>query len=200
MDTFADAVKAVLDDSGTEKAVVVGHSMGFAVAWRFGIKYPANTAGICSVDGAFFRIPDDPAELATLKQNIDMMKGGLKGSDREAFLKFFLESMYTEKTTPQIREFILRKMLQTPKHVGISAMEDLLNLDNWRNLPVVDVPALAVYIKSPDYKDQDRAFIHEKFTNLEYHEIEAYSHFFMMEAPALFNTLLKGFLKTNVQP
>ena len=57
LDAFADAVKAVLDDSGTAKAVVVGHSMGFAVAWQFAIKYPANTAGVCSVDGAFFHIP-----------------------------------------------------------------------------------------------------------------------------------------------
>jgi pimeloyl-ACP methyl ester carboxylesterase len=146
MDAFADAVKAVLDHSGTEKAVVAGHSMGFTVAWQFAIKYPDNTAGICSVDGAFVRIPTDPEELATLKQNIDMIKGGLKMPDRKAFLTAFLESMYTEKTTPQLREFILNKMSVTPKHVGNSAMEDILNLDNWRDLPVLDVPTLAVYV------------------------------------------------------
>ena len=58
-----------------------------------------------------------------------MIKGGLKMPDRQAFLTTFLESMYTEKTTPQIREFIMKKMSATPKHVGNSAMEDLLDLD-----------------------------------------------------------------------
>ncbi|MHC5120403.1 MAG: alpha/beta fold hydrolase [Planctomycetota bacterium] len=198
MEAFADAVKAVLDDSSTEKAVVIGHSMGFAVAWQFAIKYPAHTAGVCSVDGAFVRIPADPVELSTLKQNIEMIKGGLKMPDRQAFLTAFLESMYTEKTTPQIREFIMNKMSATPKHVGDSAMEDLLDLDNWRDLPVLDIPTLAVYVKGPDYKDQDRAFIHEKFTKLDFHEIEDYSHFFMLENPDYFNANLKTFLEANL--
>ncbi|MDH4202194.1 MAG: alpha/beta hydrolase [Phycisphaerae bacterium] len=197
MDAFADAIKVVLDHSSTEKAVVAGHSMGFAVVWRFAIKYPANTAGVCSVDGFFLRIPDDPEEFATLKQNIDMIKGGLKMPDREAFLTMFLESMYTEKTTPQIREFILKKMSATGKHVGDSAMDDLLNLDNWRDLPVLGVPTLAVYVNNPDYKDQDRAFIHKHFNNLDYHEIKDYSHFFMLETPDDFNATLKAFLEAN---
>jgi len=198
LDIFADSVKAVLVDSGTEKAVVVGHSMGFAVAWRFAIKYPANTAGVCSVDGFFLRIPDDPEELATLNQNIAMVKGGLKMPDRQAFLAAFLESMYTEKTPPQIREFILNKMSATGKHVGDSAMEDLLDLDNWRDLPVLDIPTLAVYVKSPEYKEADKAFIHEKFTNLDYHEIADYSHFFMLENPDTFNKTLKAFLDAKL--
>lgn len=197
LDTFADAVKAVLDDSSTEKAVIAGHSMGFAVAWRFANKYPAHTAGICSVDGFFLRIPKDPVELATLEKNIDMVKGGLKMPDRKAFLAVFLESMYTEKTTPQIREFIMKKMSATPIHVGNSAMNDLFKFDNWRDLPGLDIPILAVYANSPDYKEEDRAFLRQKFTNLEYHEINDYSHFFMLESPDYFNTTLKAFLKVN---
>jgi len=197
MDAFADAVKAVLDHSGTEKAVVAGHSMGFTVAWQFAIKYPANTAGLCSVDGFFLRIPDDPEEFATLKQNIAMIKGGLKMPDRKAFLTGFLESMYTEKTTPQIREFILEKMSATGKHVGDSAMNDLFNLDNWQDLPALDTPTLAVYVNSPHHTELDRAFLREQFTNLDYHEIQDYSHFFMLETPDYFNAILKTFLEAN---
>lgn len=198
MEAFADAVKVILDHSSTEKAVVAGHSMGLAVAWQFAIKYPANTAGLCSVDGFFMRIPDDPEEFAILKQNIDMIKDGLKMPDRKAFLTMFLESMYTEKTTPPIRAFILEKMSATPKHVGDSAMDDLLNLDNWRGLPVLDVPILAVYVNNPHHTEADRAFLREKFTNLDYHEIEGYSHFFMLENPDYFNTTLKTFLEMNL--
>jgi pimeloyl-ACP methyl ester carboxylesterase len=118
--------------------------------------------------------------------------------DRKVFLTAFLESMYTEKTTPQIREFILNKMSATPKHVGDSIMNDLLNLDNWRDLPVVDVPTLAVHVNSPGFTDKDRAFLREKFTNLDYHEIEDYSHFFMLETPDYFNATLKAFLEANL--
>jgi pimeloyl-ACP methyl ester carboxylesterase len=171
--------------------------MGFVVAWQFAIKYPANTAGICSVDGFFMRIPDDPAEFDVLKLNIDMIKGGLKMPDRKAFLTGFLESMYTEKTTPQIRDFILEKMSATAKHVGDSAMDDLFNLDNWRDLPALDIPTLAIYINNPHHTEQDRAFLREKFTNLDYHEMDDYSHFFMLETPDYFNATLKAFLEAN---
>ncbi|MHC5119524.1 MAG: alpha/beta fold hydrolase, partial [Planctomycetota bacterium] len=107
-----------------------------------------------------------------------------------------LESMYTEKTTPQIREFILKKMSATPNHVGDSAMNDLFNLDKWRDLPVLDVPTLAIYVSNPHQTDQDRAFLREKFTNLDYQEVEDYSHFFMLETPDYFNVTLKDFLET----
>jgi pimeloyl-ACP methyl ester carboxylesterase len=197
MEAFADSIKTVLDHSSTENAVVVGHSMGFAVAWQFAFKYPANAAGLCSVDGAFVRIPDDPAELATLKQNIDMIKGGLKIPNRKAFLTAFLESMYTDKTMPQVREFIIEKMFATPKHVGDSAMNDLFHLDNWQDIPALDIPTLAIYVSNPHHTEADRAFLRDKFTNLDYHEIEDYSHFFMLENPDYFNTTLKGFLEEN---
>lgn len=197
LDAFADAVKAVLDHSSTQKAVVIGHSMGFAVAWRFAIKYPVRTAGVCSVDGAFFRVPEDPAEYAKWKQGLEIFAGNLKGPDRKAFIVSFVEGMFTKKTTPELREFILSKMSATPPHVGNSAMDSLFNPDNWRSLPVLDVPMLAVYVNSPGYTEQDRAFLREKFTNLDYHEIEDYSHFFMLETPDYFNTTLKAFLEAN---
>ena len=76
-------------------------------------------------------------------------------------------------------------------------MDDLFNLDNWRDLPVLDVPTLAVYVSNPHHTELDRAFLREKFTNLDYHEIQDYSHFFMLENPDYFNTTLTAFLKVT---
>jgi len=55
-----------------------------------------------------------------------------------------------------------------------------------------------VYVNSPGYTEQDRAFLREKFTNLDYHEIKDYSHFFMLETPDYFNATLKAFLEANL--
>src|SRR5262245_48888570 len=49
---FSRAVQEVLKDAGVHSAVLVGHSMGAAVARQFLLDYPDVAAGIVIVDGA----------------------------------------------------------------------------------------------------------------------------------------------------
>src|SRR5437667_11184787 len=51
MDLFARAVDAVMRDAKVKRAVLVGHSMGTAVARQFYRKYPQKTLAIVMVDG-----------------------------------------------------------------------------------------------------------------------------------------------------
>jgi pimeloyl-ACP methyl ester carboxylesterase len=46
----------------SENVVFFGHSMGFAVAEVIAVKYPTLCAGLGSLDGAHFEVPEDLKE------------------------------------------------------------------------------------------------------------------------------------------
>ena len=194
-DYFADSIKAVLDDSKIDKATIVGHSSGFGIAWRFSMKYPQRIEAICNVDGAYLNPPTDPVELAEWTRGNKAFAEGFKQPDRDKHVVQFIESMFTEKTTSEIGDFIKRKMLTTPAYVGNSAMEDFVKTEIWQNLPELNTPVLAIYITSPDLPADNEQYLGSKFKNLTYLKLDEYSHFFMLENPTYFNSALKDFLK-----
>ena len=91
MDLFARAVKAVLDDAGVRKAVLVGHSMGTPVIRQFYRKYPDQVRGLVIVDGALTSFIDPKMMLIDLDRNgVDDVIIGERGasifqSDFEVF-------------------------------------------------------------------------------------------------------------------
>ena len=194
-DYFADSIKAVLDNSNIDRAVIVGHSSGFGIAWQFAMKYPQKTEAICSVDGAYLNPPTNPTELAEWTRRNKVFADGFKQPDRDEQVIQFIESMFTEKTTPKLRDFIKQKMLTTPAYVGNSAMEDFVKTEIWQNLPELNTPVLAIYITSPDLPADNEQYLGSKFKNLTYLKLDEYSHFFMLENPTYFNSALKDFLK-----
>jgi pimeloyl-ACP methyl ester carboxylesterase len=52
IEDLASDLRAVLDDAGIERAVVLGHSAGGVVAMRFALDHPARTAGLVLVGTA----------------------------------------------------------------------------------------------------------------------------------------------------
>jgi pimeloyl-ACP methyl ester carboxylesterase len=182
-----------------EKAFLVAHSMGYGVARRFIEKYPQRCAGLCIVDGAYFRVPADPEELLEwTRQNEDFLHA-FKSGDRNAFIDHFLESLYVEETSEALKNEIKATVLQTPDYVGNSAMEEMVKPENWKEFPMM-VPTLAVYAVSEDLPEDNEAYLRTLFPNMEYHCWDRIGHFIMMEQPEKFNRLLERYLKTQLSP
>ena len=190
---IADSVKAVVDHAGVDQAVLIGHSLGYPIARNFITRYPQRARGLCSVDGAFIRIPVDPQLYAQIKEQNNQIVSGLSSGNRDEFMDQFLSSMYVDSTSAALKEEIKTKMMQTPFHVAQSAMANFVKDENWREYSL-NVPTLAVYAQSPDMPPDIEQFLQTQYPNLEFHLWDDAGHFLMMEYPQRFNQLLLNFL------
>lgn len=192
-DFLAESVNAVIQDAGIQKAVLVGHSMGFPVARQFIRKYPHTAKALVIVDGAFFRIPEDPHEKVVWRKQFEKFKDNFRGSDSGIALRKFMESMFAEQTPGDLRTEIKSKVSLTPPHVAISVLEGMGNPEVWEE-DVLYLPTLAIYAKRPNLPSDNGRYLKQLFPNLEYHEWRGVGHFFMMEIPQKFNEALISFL------
>jgi pimeloyl-ACP methyl ester carboxylesterase len=192
MEYFAQAVEAVMEDAGVDRATLIGHSMGTPVAIQFLRMFPVRVAGIVIVDGFIPGPPKDDTEKKKQSAEAAMMIKMYRGPDYKDNLGRMLESMFTPDTPEALREDVARKMLSTPQFVVASAMEAMMAFppmrERWH-----DVPVAATMVKR-DGSEQFRTFLKSHFELLRYEDFDHAGHFLMMEQPERFNAILVSFL------
>ncbi|MFA5334221.1 MAG: alpha/beta hydrolase [Candidatus Omnitrophota bacterium] len=191
---LAEAVNSVMSDAGIKRAVLAGHSSGFAVARRFAIRYPDKTAAICDVDGVFMDLAWDPKALEMFKSEMDTFMKGLNGKDRDEFVRWFVNMTFYGKTPEPLQKEIMALMTKADAHAANSAMEEMWRPREWERA-VVKAPMLAIYAKIPELPTDEEAQLRAQFPNLTYVEWGDTGHFLMMQHPERFNKLLSDFVK-----
>jgi len=190
---FARAVEAVMRDAGVEHAVLVGHSMGGPVAITFLRLFPAKAKAIVLVDSLVRQAPKDDAERLRQKSQGEAWGKMWREPNYKENASRAIDSMFSDKTTPAMREEIKSKMMAAPQHVLASAFEGIFTMEPIQPGEKYDLPTLSIMVKTPgrvDYEPQLRAV----FPNLSYETWEGSGHFLMMESPDRFNKLLEEFL------
>ncbi len=192
-DLFAAGVNAVIEASGMERVVLVGHSMGYPVARQYIRNYPGKAEALVILEGAFYRIPKNLQKLTEWKKRVEQFADKFRGPESDRSRTEFMESLFAEQTSPELREEIKSKTLSTPQHVAISAMKGMNNPQIWKE-DVFTLPTLALYAYRPNLPSDNGPYLKKLFPNLEYHEWDWVGHFPMMEKPKKFNRLLLNFL------
>jgi pimeloyl-ACP methyl ester carboxylesterase len=189
---FARAIEAVMQKAGVDRAVLVGHSMGGPVALTFVRLFPSKAKAIVLVDSFVPQPPKDEAEkAATAARMAPFLKSLHEANYRDTTGKM-IEGMFSDKTTPSMREEIRTKMGATPQHVLASAMEGMFAIEAPKPGETYKLPAMAIVASArPDGEAQLRAV----FPNLRKYETwQGSGHFLMMESPERFDASLEEFL------
>jgi pimeloyl-ACP methyl ester carboxylesterase len=187
---FARAVDAVMRDAGVDRAVLVGHSMGGPVALTFLRLFPAKAKAVVLVDAYILQTPKNDAAREQQKKQLDASVQVWRQPNYKESAAAMIESMFSDKTTPAMREEIRSKMLATPQHVMASAFEGMLAMEPPKAGETYTLPALAIMAQGPGGETQ----IRNLFPNLRYEGWQGSGHFLMMESPERFNKALEGFL------
>jgi pimeloyl-ACP methyl ester carboxylesterase len=134
MDLFARAVEAVRAEAGTDKIVLVGHSMGAPVIRQYARLYPQHVAALVAVDG-----PLDMRQFPA-----DFKPPSLAGPEGLKAREGMIKGMFTPQTPADVQQKVLAMMLKAPEATAIGAMMSITD-PSLRKTDVTPMPALAVW-------------------------------------------------------
>jgi len=185
MDLYADAIAAVLDDAGVERAVLVGHSNGTPTVRQFCRRYPGRTAGLVAVDGALRNV--FPSEMA------EQMLARFRGPDFREFSRQMFEPMASRMADRADAGMVLARMEETPQSTIVGGLEAGTDESIWID-DEIGVPLLVINAPNPSWSSSYEAHARSLSDDAEYHVIDGASHFVMMDEPDRFNELVLGWL------
>jgi pimeloyl-ACP methyl ester carboxylesterase len=182
---FADDLAWVLRELGLERTVVVGHSMGGAVALELAAERPDLLAGVVLLDTAVLPAPNVWA-------GVQPVVAALKTpAYREAARRFFAEAFFLPTDNAERKAAVLAAMLATPRHVLASAFENIFAWDSARAAARCRVPTL--YVASTHPRGDVLRF-GEACPTLVHGQIIGSGHFLQLEVPEQVNAMIRRFL------
>ena len=193
---LARSVLAVMDQAGVKSAVLMGHSMGAAVARLVALGHPKRVRGIISMDGALDRPPKDPAARQKWLAEAAAFGAQFAAPDGQDKVAPFFEAIEGPNAPPALRQWILAQALATPWHVGQSSMADFVKPVNM-DLQASQVPALAIVALGPYVPPNHEQQLRGLFPNLSYRTIDGVGHFLMLEKPGAVNPLILEFVDSQ---
>jgi pimeloyl-ACP methyl ester carboxylesterase len=172
--SYAADVAGVMDAEGIDRAVVVGHSMGGAIALEFAALYPGRASKVVGVDTyhylQLYPAQDDESTSAFLTGFVQDLPASVDA----------LVALSSVPTTPErVREHVRQSTLSAQYPLVITALESTLRWDLDAALDRVDVPVHVIAAKellSP--------VAVERYGNrMHFSEFPAMSHYMPLEDP-----------------
>ncbi len=137
---FALDAKGFLDFFGLQDTVVVGHSMGAAVAIKFALDYPDLTAGLVLAGSGLPKWGDRAV------QNFwDSTVSRLEDPVDPSFVRNFIENTIARPIPSIVFEKIVRDSLKVPAHVWKEAFKNRLKEDFTNDIGRIQVPTLIIW-------------------------------------------------------
>lgn len=185
---MASDVRALLDVFGIERAIVVGHSMGAAIALQVAADYPERVSGLVLM-GAFAEFQDKPAvaELA------DAVMAFGERVDPE-FVLAFQESTFAELIPQRFLDTVIAESLRCPAHVWRSALQAQLSAAIVEAALRIQAPALLIRGEEDAFVPQsDQLTLRDTLPSARIVTMQGVGHAPHWERPAQAAALIQGF-------
>ena len=176
----AGDIGAVLDQLGIDRAVIVGHSGGAAVALTFAVAHPERVAGLLLLDPA-----GDPASVPEAQRQAYLRD--MRGPGYEALARAYYGSLGGPNR--EVTERVIVDLLATPKATVIDLTEALNTFEPKRLLGRYDGPTLVVVTPATD-----QPWMLHRMGALPYRIVEGTGHWIHLDKPDEFNAILDELL------
>lgn len=184
IDDYADWLRQYVLDKGYSQPVLIGHSMGGAVAQMYALNYPTDVKGIVLV-GTGARLRVRPDFLSLLEAGIDAPA---------EWAKNLIEPFYS-RVAPEVREKVIKKVLEVGAAVQLNDFRCCDRFNIMDKVNQIEAPTLVI------------CGTEDEMTPVKYSEYLANeiagarlvifegSHFVFMESPEKVNQAIEEFLK-----
>ena len=186
---YAEAIDAVLEAAGVERAVLVGHSNGVPTVRQFWRRYPDRAAGLVAVDGALREFPESTEQWEAFVASLgspDFMESA------SSVVEQITTGMPDEAERGRVRE----TMLATPQRVMAGGIAANLREGVWAR-DRIGVPLLVINSDADYWTPEYIEHVRGLSDDVEYEVIGGVSHFLMMDEPERFNGMLLDWLERH---
>lgn len=179
---YAQDVAAVARQIPNAHLVLVGHSMGAAVALIAAPLIGGRVSGVIAVE-ALRSVGQPPLTPAEIAQRIAPFQADFVGATR----RLVSGSLFPRDADPVLVQKVAYDMSIKSPAIAVASMRALLSMDFGPVLAAVHVP---VYAINSDLLPTDAARIRKSLPDFTLDVLDHSGHFLMLEAPARFNPLL----------
>ena len=179
VDSQEQDLAAVVEALKLERFILVGHSMGGAIAIDYAGKHPERVAGLMMVGTP----GKSPEELS--KPMIASLESGKYAEVMDNYMKQLLTN-----ARPKVNEEVMKGMNKIPRQEAIAVIRSVFNFDPAPSLRNYPGPKLIV---STTMEKQPHA-LHNQFPGISHKTIDGTSHWMQMDKPREFNQILDEFL------
>jgi pimeloyl-ACP methyl ester carboxylesterase len=191
MGNYGEDVASVARKLPNQQIILVGHSMGGAVALEATRRIGDRVIGIIVVDALkSIGLPNLP------KGEIDKRVAPFRTDFIGSVRKYVTDELFEKGADPKLVQKVAYDMSLEPPQVGVPSLEALLSMDFNTVLPDIKVPVLAI---NSDLGPTDDTRIRKSLPTFKSEVIPHTSHFLMIEFPDKFNPVLLRDIDTLVQ-
>ena len=187
IETFADDVLEVCQVLDVQRAVLVGLSMGGAIAQHFALTHPERVRALVLVDTTPHGLGEDV--------NVDNVLKAIDELGVVVASQNVIDRSFGSTTSAQLLEFAKAEVAQTPAFVARQAIASLNATDSRARLGEIRVPTL-ILVGNEDIitPPSESEVLAKGIPDSRLEVIADAGHFPMLEQPRAFNRLLADFL------
>jgi pimeloyl-ACP methyl ester carboxylesterase len=183
---FASDVAWLSREIGLDHPVIIGHSMGGAIALEIVRSRPDFARAVVFVDAPLGPLPED------LRPLVSEILEGLRSPNYRDVAVHFTGLLFSEDSDPAVKSEVLAGLTAVPQHVMHTAFASTLSTLPQQDKSEGSLPVRALYVRAQTQvvtEDQLRF----RFPGMAVTTVDA-AHFLHMEKPAEFNDILRDFL------
>ena len=192
---YAADLAAFLDALHIQAAVIVGHSMGSAVAQRFAIDCPERTLGLVLASPRA-NMKERPGLQELYRTTISKLSDPVDAD----FVNSFVEGLFERPVPDDFHETTVEDAMKVPAHVWKRSFKTAMEQNPLHGLDTIEAPTLLVWGAEDDTVPQvDREAISGAIVNAQRTAFPGVGHVPHVEAPERFAEDLASFIKEQVK-